>query len=77
MACRPKPGSPLGAHDSGTAKFCRQPRQQLTAYWTAELTRHSGSANVRAERFSANGLHADQAHEQVHFHAHHAGYYQT
>ena len=74
IARLPNPGSPRRAHDSVVAKLCRRPRQQVTAYCTAELTRHSGSATVRAERFSASGLHANQAHEQMHLHWHHAGY---
>ncbi len=64
------PGSPCRAHGSIAAKLCRRPRQPVTAYCTAALTRHFGLATVRAERFSAGGLDADQVHEQVHLHWH-------
>jgi hypothetical protein len=71
IAPLPNPGSPRRAHGSITAKLSL--RKQVTVYCTAELTRHFGSATVRAELFSASGLHANQAHEQVHMHWHHAG----
>jgi hypothetical protein len=74
IARLPNPGSRRRAHDSIAAKLCRRPRPQVTAYCTAELARHSGSATGRAERFSASGPHAGQAHEQVHLHWRHAGY---